>query len=126
MEHAGKPADLRQRALFDRSAREARTRKRPAATNQHCIRITIPRGLTFEVFSPPSLPGWESMPPTVSNAFGEQWCFEGRSLILIVPSIVARLDRNVLINPGHQEFRHVETSPPEPVFWDRRLFGSGP
>lgn len=94
--------------------------------NQHCIRITIPRGLTFEVFSPPSLPGWDSMPPTVSNAFGEQWCFERRSLILIVASVVARLDRNVVINPGHQEFRHVETSPPEPVFWDRRLFGSGP
>jgi RES domain-containing protein len=94
--------------------------------NQHYIRITIPMGLTYEAFSSPSLPDWDRMPATVSKTFGEKWCLERRSLILIVPSVVARLDRNVLINPGHSEFRHVEASLHEPVFWDRRLFGSGP
>ena len=46
--------------------------------NQHYIQIAIPRGLTYEVFSPPSLPGWDSMPATVSRAFGEGWCVERR------------------------------------------------
>lgn len=91
--------------------------------NQHFVRITIPRGLTYEVFSPPSLPEWDSLPPTSSRAFGAQWRVECRSLVLIVPSIVARLDNNVLINPAHPEFRHVEASLHQPVFWDRRLFG---
>jgi RES domain-containing protein len=91
--------------------------------NQHFVRITIPRGLTNEVFSPPSLPGWDRMPATVSKAFGEQWCVEKRSLVLIVPSVVARVDRNVLINPSHPEFPDVEVSLHEPVFWDHRLFG---
>lgn len=92
--------------------------------NQHYVRITIPRGLTYEVFSPPSLPGWDSMPASASNDFGEKWCLEKRSLVLIVPSVVARLDSNILINPGHPEFGSIEASRHEPVFWDRRLFGS--
>jgi RES domain-containing protein len=92
--------------------------------NQHYIQIMIPRGATYEVFSPPSLPGWDSMSPTVSQKFGEQWCAQKRSLFLIVPSVVARLDNNVLINPAHSEFRLVETSLHQPVFWDRRLFGT--
>jgi RES domain-containing protein len=92
--------------------------------NQHYIKVTIPRGLNYERFSPPMLPGWDRMPATVSKAFGERWCLEKRSLILIVPSVVARLDHNVLINPAHMEFQSLEASLHEPVFWDRRLFGS--
>jgi RES domain-containing protein len=41
-----------------------------------------------------------------------------------VPSVVARVESNILINPAHHEFRHVTTTLHEPVFWDRRLFGS--
>lgn len=91
--------------------------------NQHYVVISIPRGLTYETFSPPALPGWDQMPATVSKIFGERWCFERRSAILIVPSVVARLDRNILINPAHPEFRSIQASLHEPVFWDRRLFG---
>ena len=92
--------------------------------NQHFITITIPRGLTYEVFSQASMPGWDSLPATVSKAFGEAWCLERRSVALIVPSVVARVESNVLINPAHHEFRHVTTTLHEPVFWDRRFFGS--
>jgi len=92
--------------------------------NQHYIEITIPRGLSYEVFSPPSVPGWDSLPPSVSRTFGEQWHSQRRSLVLIAPSVVARLDNNVMINPAHPEFRLVEASLHRPVFWDRRLFGS--
>lgn len=92
--------------------------------NQHFITITIPRGLSYEMFSPASLPGWDVMLANVSKVFGEKWCVERRSVALIVPSVVARVDRNVLINPAHPEFRHITTGLHEPVFWDRRLFGS--
>jgi RES domain-containing protein len=92
--------------------------------NQHYVQITIPRGASYEMFSPPSLPGWDSLPPTVSQKYGAQWCAEKRSLIFIAPSVVARLDNNVMINPAHPEFRLVETSLHQPVFWDRRLFGA--
>ncbi|WP_448949805.1 RES family NAD+ phosphorylase [Labrys neptuniae] len=90
--------------------------------NQHFITITIPRGLSYEVLSPNALANWAKMPATTSKRFGERWCLEKRSLILIVPSAVARPERNILINPAHAEFRHIATSLHEPVFWDRRLF----
>jgi RES domain-containing protein len=78
--------------------------------------------LPHETFTPPALPGWDGMPATVSKAFGEKWCLERRSTILIVPSVVARPDRNILINPAHPQFASIEPSLHEPVFWDRRLF----
>nr|WP_246549636.1 RES family NAD+ phosphorylase [Ancylobacter oerskovii] len=90
--------------------------------NQHYVELTLPRGLSYEIFSPPALPGWDNMPATASKAFGERWCLERRSAILLVPSVVARLDSNILVNPGHSEFRMVEVSLHQPVFWDRRLF----
>ncbi|PSJ63251.1 RES family NAD+ phosphorylase [Kumtagia ephedrae] len=92
--------------------------------NQHYVRITVPRGLSYEVFSPPVLPGWDSMPAVASKNFGEGWSLERRSLLLIVPSVVALLDNNILINPAHPEFAGLQTSLHEPVYWDRRLFGS--
>lgn len=92
--------------------------------NQHYVEITVPRGTRYEVFSPPALPGWDAMPATASKAFGEAWCLERRSAILIVPSVVARLDDNILINPAHPEFSTITASLHQPVFWDRRLFGS--
>ncbi|MGB3445784.1 MAG: RES family NAD+ phosphorylase [Xanthobacteraceae bacterium] len=90
--------------------------------NQHFIAITIPRGLTYEVVSTSAMPGWDKMPAASSKAFGEKWCHQRRSAILLVPSVVARVERNILINPAHPEFRHVTCSPHEPVHWDNRLF----
>jgi len=94
--------------------------------NQHYIEITIPNGAPYEILNPPALPGWDSLPATVSQAFGEEWQQDRRSLILLVPSVVARLDMNVLINPGHADFRRVSHSLHQPIWWDRRLFGSNP
>lgn len=93
--------------------------------NQHSVEITVPRGASYEKLSIPRLLGWDATPPTVSRAFGETWCKERRSLILIVPSAVARVDCNILINPAHPEFSTVRTELHEPVHWDARLFRSG-
>lgn len=92
--------------------------------NQHYIEITIPNGASYEVANIPGLPGWDGRPPIVSQAYGETWQKDRRSLILLVPSVVARLDMNVLINPHHSEFPRVAHSLHRPVWWDRRLFGS--
>lgn len=91
--------------------------------NQHYVEITIPNGLTYEVFSEASMPTWDSMQAIDSKLFGERWCQEKRSAILLVPSVVARLDSNILINPAHADFRKIQVSLHQPVYWDRRLFG---
>jgi RES domain-containing protein len=90
--------------------------------NQHYIEITIPNGVTYEVFDPARLPEWVQASATASKAYGDEWQSRKRSLILIVPSIVARLDSNILINPDHSQFGRVQTSLHRPIWWDSRLF----
>jgi len=57
-----------------------------------------------------------------SRAYGEAWQQGKRSLILIVPRVVARVEKNILINPEHSEFAQIGTSLHQPVWWDERLF----
>jgi len=90
--------------------------------NQHFIEITLPPGVTYEVFSPAAVPDWYLASAASSKPYGEAWQSQGRSLLLIVPSVVARPERNILINPQHAEFPKVTTSLHQPVWWDSRLF----
>ena len=47
-----------------------------------------------------------------------------RSLLLIVPSKVARMESNVLINGSHLEAHRIMTSLHQPIWWDKRFFAS--
>lgn len=90
--------------------------------NQHFVAITIPRGTAYEVVSKDGLPGWDTLEPTVSREFGARWIREIRSAVLLVPSYVARLERNMIINPAHPDTLQIEVSLSEPVWWDERPF----
>jgi RES domain-containing protein len=91
--------------------------------NQHFVEITIDAGVSYEVFSPAHHPGWDAAEPVVAQAYGTAWRREGRSAVLIVPSVVARIERNILINPAHADFGRIRAGLHQPVWWDRRLFG---
>jgi RES domain-containing protein len=91
--------------------------------NQHFIEITIPNGVAYEIFQTAAHPGWDSRNETICQTFGQQWCEEERSALLIVPSIPARLERNLLINPAHPDAKGITHTLPEPVWWDERLYG---
>ena len=90
--------------------------------NQHFVEVTIPAGAAYEMFSEPHNPGWDAPAGTASKAYGEAWLLENRSAILIVPSVVARMERNILINPAHADFRKISAGLHRPVWWDDRLF----
>ena len=90
--------------------------------NQHFIEITISNGVSYEVVAPSHLPGWDHPSCAVSRPWGERWQQERRSLLLLVPSVVARMERHVLINPDHPELGRIAHGLHEPVWWDRRLF----
>ncbi|HET7882193.1 MAG TPA: RES domain-containing protein [Acetobacteraceae bacterium] len=92
--------------------------------NQHFIEITIPNGVAYEMLNPAHLPGWDDVSRIASRAFGDDWQRSRRSLLLLVPSVVARMELNVLINPEHPEFPRVTHGLHQPVWWDRRLFGA--
>jgi RES domain-containing protein len=90
--------------------------------HQHYVEITIPNKVTYETFDPHAYPGWDGMPPSVSQSYGERWQQSLRSLLLFVPSVVSRLEENILINPYHPEFHQIKHSLHKPVHWDSRLF----
>ncbi len=88
--------------------------------NQQSIEITIPAGTTYEIVTTYSSLDWKDSNTT--KEFGDKWLEEKRSCILFVPSIIAPLDNNILINEFHPEFNNLETSLNQPVIWDKRLF----
>lgn len=90
--------------------------------NQHFITITIPNGVSYEVFQTAAHPGWDSKNEFICKAFAQAWYDERRSALLIVPSIPTRIERNFLINPIHADAKHITHTMPEPVWWDARLY----
>lgn len=92
-------------------------------SNQHYVEITINAGISYETFPADHYEGWAASDMAVSRRYGEDWALERRSAILLVPSVVARIETNVLINPDHPEFRRISAGLHQPVWWDARLFG---
>ena len=92
--------------------------------NQHYVVIKMPSSTSYEEITSDALPGWDTPEATASRDFGAKWVRERRSAVLLVPSFVARLERNVVINPAHPDIARIEVGAPQPVLWDRRLFNS--
>ncbi len=91
-------------------------------TAMHWIAIQIPAGTSVEVFPAHDYPGWDGPSERICKAYGDAWITERRSALLVVPSIPARLERNILINRAHPDAKRFTHTMPEPVFWDQRLF----
>jgi len=67
--------------------------------------------------------GWNKHPPSpASKHFGDQWVAAGSSLGLLVPSVIAMEERNLLLNPAHPRFREVRVIKKGRVRMDARLY----
>jgi RES domain-containing protein len=88
------------------------------------VEIEIPSGLSIEEITQGDLPRWDAPSFEATQAFGDRWYDERRTPVLIVPSVVTRVERNVLINQEHPEFPLVRASQAVPVRWDSRLWRS--
>jgi RES domain-containing protein len=87
------------------------------------IEITIPGSVAVERLDETGLPaGWDHSDLRVARAFGDAWIRGRRTAVLVVPSVVARREGNVLLNPQHPDFKQITAGAPEPVIWDVRLF----
>lgn len=93
---------------------------------QHWIAITVPPGVSYETFSTAHQSAWDAEDCLASKAYGDAWQRSKRSLLLIVPSLVARMENNVLINDTHPEVRRLTHSLHQPIWWDQRLFPAFP
>ncbi len=90
------------------------------------IEATVPDDVLVEHRSADTLPGgWDSPAHQAARQFGDAWLAESRSAILVVPSVVARAEFNVLVNPAHPDAARIVVSDPQTV-WDERLFSVPP
>jgi RES domain-containing protein len=68
-------------------------------------------------------PDWRADPIPVSTArLGDGWVASGRSLALLVPSVIIPREHNLLISPAHPDFAAMaEGAASEPFDFDPRL-----
>jgi RES domain-containing protein len=86
------------------------------------IEIQIPAGLEIEEIAPGDLAHWDSPSFRPARTFGDRWYDERRTAVLLVPSVVTLVERNVLINQEHADFARIGAGEPAPVRWDKRLW----
>src|SRR6266436_7984969 len=90
--------------------------------SQGYVEIEIPSGLSIEEITNDDVPRWDAPSFETTRAFGDRWYDERRTPVLIVPSVVTLVERNVLINQEHPAFSGIRASKPMPVHWDVRLW----
>ena len=89
------------------------------------VRIDLPGDHSFERPGLDDLPAEGDAVPTGSGSmeFGPRWARDGRSLVLYVPSVLVREERNAVVNPGHPEFAGVSFVIERDFQYDPRMFG---
>jgi RES domain-containing protein len=85
--------------------------------------IDIPDEVRHEMLDVATLPDdWFGYPPPPECQFaGDSWVRRGESVALLVPSAVARIEKNVLLNPAQAHFAHLIIGETEPMAIDERL-----
>jgi RES domain-containing protein len=87
------------------------------------IEILIGKRVSIEEVDGRDVPGWHASNQRASRDHGDRWYDQKRTAVLVVPSVVVRLERNIAINQEHPDFSKIRATAPKPVIWDRRLFG---
>ena len=93
----------------------------PPPGNQRFIVVEIPAGVSCEIADAAAIPGRQLPDSPSARRFGHEWYAATRSAILIVPSVVVRMERNIIINARHPEFPRLKPGADAPVWWDERL-----
>jgi len=60
-------------------------------------------------------------PPPETQALGDRWVKDARSVVLRVPSVIIPAAYNFLLNPAHAESTRMTIEPPQPFEFDARL-----
>jgi RES domain-containing protein len=90
--------------------------------HQVCVSFEAPDSVKSTGLDPKDIPGWNAADMIASRKAGDAWLEKTQTVILRVPSVVFEVERNVLINPDHPDFRRFRVIGTEPVRWDERLF----
>jgi len=94
--------------------------------HQVCVTFEAPDALKIPSLDPREIRGWDEADMIASRKAGDAWLEKAQSAVLYVPSVVFDVERNVLLNPAHPDFRRIKVIGTEPVRWDERLFAEKP
>ena len=94
--------------------------------HQVCVTFEAPDSLKIPSLDPREIRGWDEADMIASRKAGDAWLEKAQSAVLYVPSVVFDVERNVLLNPAHPDFRRIKVIGTEPVRWDERLFTEKP
>lgn len=98
------------------------TRKDQIPTDYVLLEIEVDDSQIASILEKDLPTDWRESEPQGSRDFGDEWVRSQRSVAVSVPSIVIAQERNVLFNADHPNFNWVRVSPPQPFWWDHRLF----
>jgi len=89
------------------------------------VRADIPADVSRVSLAPKQLPeDWRQAPaPPGLAVIGDEFVRTGRATVLIVPSVLAAVESNWLINPRHASFAKIRVHPAEAFQYDARFFG---
>lgn len=107
-------------AMLEKLAQSGRLGDIPKS--HQSINIHIPETVDIEEVRVEDIPGWNLPDLVESKNYGDRWIQEKRTAVLVVPSVIAPEEKNVLLNPLHPDFEKIKPSEPKDVIWDPRLF----
>lgn len=90
------------------------------------IGAELPHDLPTITLRAEELPSdWKTSPaPESTRDVGDAWVREGRSAVLVVPSVIVPQERNYLLNPTHPHLDSLRLRDPEPFAFDPRLWST--
>lgn len=85
------------------------------------LEVTFPAKIAIEAVDSTSLPrDWpENLEAT--RAIGSEWLRSMRSALLRIPSAIVPATYNVMLNPGHPDFKHIKVGSSTEYPFDARL-----
>jgi RES domain-containing protein len=87
------------------------------------VPMDIPDEIRLDVLDTATLPNnWFDFPaPPECQLAGDSWVNSGQTVGLVVPSAVARIDTNILLNPAHPDFARIIVGNMDAMAIDHRL-----
>lgn len=88
------------------------------------VTVYIPEKVKIKEVNEKDLPpDWRDFPfPVSTQKFGDEFVYQDGFCLLRIPSVVAKGDFNILINPNHKDFKTVEIIKIEKFPFGLRIF----
>jgi RES domain-containing protein len=92
------------------------------ATSWQTFPKIYPLNVMFQCRCHLPAPAWDGDSPSIARRFGDHWLNARRSVVLVVPSVAAKLEGTAVVNPQHPSAVALLVSQSQMVIWDQRIF----